>query len=120
MEEKISSNYLGYSTNKEMWGNLTQMYSDLGNQSQIYEMQLKLGELKQENETVTKYFCGLKRLWQDLDMFWEYKWKDPTDGAHYQKEIDSTRVFHFLAGLNVEFDDVRCPDHKQAASSTPK
>ena len=33
MEEDISSNYLGYSTAKEMWDNLTQMYSDLGNQS---------------------------------------------------------------------------------------
>ncbi|KAK0578433.1 hypothetical protein LWI29_010314 [Acer saccharum] len=40
-------------------------------------------------------------------MFREYKWKDLADGVHYQKEVDSTRVFHFLAGLNVEFDDVK-------------
>ena len=31
MEEEISSNYLYYSTAKELWDSLTQMYSDLGN-----------------------------------------------------------------------------------------
>ena len=40
-------------------------------------------------------------------MFNEYKWKDPEDGAHYQKLLDNNRVFLFLAGLNVEFDEVR-------------
>ena len=38
MEEDISANYLGYSIAKDMWDNLNQMYSDLGNQSQIYEL----------------------------------------------------------------------------------
>ncbi|TXG48854.1 hypothetical protein EZV62_024729 [Acer yangbiense] len=107
MEEDISLNYLGYSNAKDMWDNLNQMYSDLGNQSQVYELQLKLGEIKQGTNTVTKYFATLKRLWQDLDMFNEYKWKDPEDGAHYQKLLDNNRVFRFLAGLNVEFDEVR-------------
>ncbi|KAK0581156.1 hypothetical protein LWI29_010693 [Acer saccharum] len=118
MEEDISSNYLGYSTAKEMWDSLTEMYSDLGNQSQIYELQLKLGELKQGSDTATKYFAGLKRLWQDLDMYSEYTWKDPVDGAHYQKVVDNNRVFRFLAGLNVEFDDViGASDHMTSISS---
>ncbi|KAI9177820.1 hypothetical protein LWI28_019702 [Acer negundo] len=30
MEEDINANYLGYSNAKDMWGNLNQMYSDLG------------------------------------------------------------------------------------------
>lgn len=107
MEEDISATYLGYSTAKELWDNLTEMYSDLGNQSQIYELQLKLGELKQGNETVTKYFSAMKRLWQELDIFKDYTWKDPSDAAHYQKEVDNSRVYSFLAGLNVEFDEVR-------------
>ena len=77
--EEISANW--YTTAKEMWENLKQMYSDLGNQSQIYEIQLKIGEAKQDTDTVTKYFAGLKRLWQDLDMFYEHEWKDPVDGT---------------------------------------
>ena len=36
MEEDISSNYMCYHTAKELWENIHQMYSDLGNQSQVY------------------------------------------------------------------------------------
>ena len=42
MDEDISSNYLCYSMAKELWDNVNQMYSDLGNQSQVYELTLKL------------------------------------------------------------------------------
>ena len=63
MEEDISSNYMCYPTAKELWDNVTQMYSDLGNQSQIYELTIKLGEIRQGEDSVTKYFNSLKRLW---------------------------------------------------------
>lgn len=36
------------------------MYSDLGNQSQVYELELKLGETQQGENTITKYFNTLK------------------------------------------------------------
>ncbi len=36
------------------------MYSDLGNQSQIFELTLKLGEMRQGEDSVTKYFNSLK------------------------------------------------------------
>ena len=42
----ISSNYMCYPTAKELWDNINQMYFDSGNQSQIYELQLKLGEIR--------------------------------------------------------------------------
>ena len=107
MEEHISSNYLCYSTARELWKNINQMYSDLGNQSQVYEITLKLEEVKQGGDLVTKYFNTLKRLWQDLDMFDTLVWKCVGDGALYKKKIEDGRVFKFLIGLNVEFDEVR-------------
>ena len=63
MEEEISSNYMCYPTSKALWDNIIQMYSDLGNQSQIYELQLKLGDICQGENSVTKYFNVLKGLW---------------------------------------------------------
>ncbi|KAK0570562.1 hypothetical protein LWI29_003228 [Acer saccharum] len=107
IEEDINVNYLGYSNAKDMWDNLNLMYSNLGNKSQVYELQLKLGEIKQGTDTVTKYFATLKQLWQDIDMFNDYKWKDLENGAHYQNLFDNNRVFRFLTGLNVEFGEVR-------------
>ena len=35
MKEYISSNYMCYTTAQELWDNVSQMYSDLGNQSQL-------------------------------------------------------------------------------------
>ena len=46
MEEDISSNYMFYPTAQELWENVNQMYSDLGNQSQIFQLILKLGEMR--------------------------------------------------------------------------
>lgn len=79
MEEDISSNFMCYHTAKELWDNINQMYSNLGNQSQVYELTLKLEEIRQGEDTVTKYFNSLKRLWQDLDLFNDYEWKSSED-----------------------------------------
>jgi hypothetical protein len=48
MEEEINNNYLCYSTAKELWESLKEMYSDLENKSQIYELTLKVREIQQE------------------------------------------------------------------------
>lgn len=103
MEEDISSNYMCYPTAQELWENVNQMYSDLGNQSQIFELILKLGEMRQGEHNVTKYFNSLKRIWQDLDLFNTYEWKSPEDAQHHKKTVEDGRIFKFLAGLNVEF-----------------
>ncbi|XP_042401270.1 uncharacterized protein LOC121991323 [Zingiber officinale] len=107
MEEEIDTNYMCFPTAYELWENINQMYSDLENQSQIFELTLKLGELRQGEEPVTKYFNSLKRIWQDLDLFYAYEWKNVEDGQYHKKTMEDSRIFKFLAGLNVEFDGVR-------------
>lgn len=61
------------------------MYSDLGYQSQIYELTLKLGEIRQGEDIVTKYYNSLKRIGQDLDLFNDYEWNSTEDCNHYKK-----------------------------------
>ena len=107
MDEDISSNYMCYSTAKELWDNVNQMYSDLGNQSQVYELTLKLGEIRQEEDLVTKYFNSLKHLWLYLDLFNDYEWKSIEDATHNKRIIEAHHIYKFLAGLNVEFDEVQ-------------
>ncbi|KAI5448576.1 hypothetical protein KIW84_015834 [Lathyrus oleraceus] len=48
MDEEICANYLCKDTAKELWEGVSQMYYDLENQSQIYELTLKLGEIRQD------------------------------------------------------------------------
>lgn len=68
MEEEINSNYMCYHTVKELWDNINIMYSDLDNQSQVFELTLQFREIHQDEETVTKYFNYLKSLWRDLGL----------------------------------------------------
>lgn len=68
IDKDISSNYMCYPMAKELWDNINHMYSNMGNQSQIFELTLKLGEMRQGKNSV-KYFNSLKRLWQDRDLF---------------------------------------------------
>ena len=107
MDEDIASNYMNYRTAKELWDNIHQMYSDLKNQSQVYELQLQLGELHQRDDNVTRYFHMLKRLWQDLDLFNTDEWKSPEYYNHHRKMVENDRIFKFHVGLKVEFDEVR-------------
>lgn len=67
---------------------------------------IKLGELRQGGDNVTKYFNSLKRLWQDLNMFNDYEWKSTTNYNHNKKIVEDYRIYKFLAGLNVDFDVV--------------
>lgn len=107
MDEDITSNYMCCPIANELWDNIHQMNSDLGNQSQVYELQLQLGEIRQGGDNVIKYFNTLKRLWQDLDIFNDYKGKSTEDCNHHKKMVENDRTYKFLAGLNVEFDEVR-------------
>src|ERR1044072_5805598 len=107
MVEDISSNYMCYSTAKELWDSVMEMYSDLGNKSQIYELTLQAREIRQGGNNVTKYCHSLERVWQDLDLFNTYKWNSVEDAKHNQQTVEEGRIFQFLAGLNEELDEDR-------------
>ena len=106
MEEEISLNYICYPTAKAFWDNIIQMHSDLGNESQIYELQLKLGDICHGENSFTKYFNVLGGLWQDLDLFNDYEWRNTDDCNYFKKMEEGSRIFKFLVGLNVEFDEI--------------
>ena len=85
MDEDINSNYMCYPNAKELWDNINQMYSDMENQSQVYELTLKLSEIRQGEDNITKYFNSLKRLWHDLGLFSTYDGKSTEDCNHNKK-----------------------------------
>ena len=37
----------------------------------------------------------------------DYEWKCSEDGNHYIKVVECSRIFKFLASLNLDFDEVR-------------
>lgn len=60
MNKEISANYMCYCTVKELWDSRIEMYYDLSDYSQMYDLQQKIGEVWQQEDSATKYFNTLK------------------------------------------------------------
>lgn len=42
-----------------------------------------------------------------MDLFNDYEWKSIEDATHNKRIIEAHHIYKFLAGLNVEFDEVQ-------------
>ncbi|EOY31231.1 Uncharacterized protein TCM_038193 [Theobroma cacao] len=107
MEPKIGRTYLFYKIAKEIWDMAHEMYLDLENSAQCFEVRSALRSTKQGNLSVTEYFNTLTKLWQEMDMFYETNWHCPKDSLKYKQMLEKERVFDFLHGLSKELDEVR-------------
>lgn len=107
MEPRIGRTSLYYKTAKEIWDMAQEIYSDLGNTAQVFELKSALKERKQGDLSVTQYFNDLTNPWQELDLFQEVKWNCAEDGQKYKQMMEKEGAFDFLHGLNKELDKVR-------------
>ena len=73
----------------------------------MFSLRTQDRELRQEGTSVTQYFNYLKKLWQELNLFNNQPWHDPTDAKICKKTLAKERIYDFLAGLNPFLDDVR-------------
>ena len=56
-----------------------------------------------------EYYNIMKGLWLELDYYKNFKMRYSKDAALLQLFVERERIFDFLAGLNVEFDQVCVP-----------
>ena len=92
---------------KELWDIVSETYLELCNFFLVYEIKTKIHENRQGNQNVTKCYNILKRLWQELDLFYEFEWACATNSPRFKKAIEKDHVFEFLAELNTDSDEVR-------------
>ena len=107
MEPEISQGYILYNTTKDIWDAANLMYSNLGNDSKLYELSEKARTIQQGDLLVMAYFNSLNILYQEIDLYQDIVWKNLEDHATYLKLIEKERVFKFLSGLRYEFDQER-------------
>jgi hypothetical protein len=67
MEPTIEKPYLFLPTAKDVWEAVRDLYLDLENSSQIFELKTRLWKSKQNDRDVTTYYNELVTLWQELD-----------------------------------------------------
>ena len=107
MTPEISDMCMFLTTAKDVWETVRQTYSKKGDSAQVYEIKVQTGLAVQGNKTVMVYANTLKNLWQELDHYRCFETKCPEDATILKNFIEQDRVFDFLVGLNVEFDQVR-------------
>lgn len=107
MEPSIGRTYLFYKTEKEIWEAVQEIYSDLENTFQCFEIRSKIHNTRQGSLTVTEYYNSLMELWQEMDLLYEMGWSCTTDAEKYKKMLKKERTFDFLQGLNPDLDKVR-------------
>ena len=107
MEPKISQPYLFYKIAREVWEAIQEIYSDLENIAQYFEIRAAIRNTKQGNLGVTEYYNNLVELWQEMDLFYDPSWKCANDSQKYRKMLEKERIFYFLQGLNPDLDEVR-------------
>ncbi|XP_043704538.1 uncharacterized protein LOC122654487 [Telopea speciosissima] len=73
----------------------------------VYELWKKLHETKQKELILSHYYFELRSLWQELDLYDTFQASTPEDVIKFKKREDKFRVYDFLAGLNVEYDQLR-------------
>jgi len=107
MEPKVGRTYLFYKTTSEIWNAVREIYSDLENTAQSFQVRSSIRSTKQGTNTVTEYYNTLVELWQEMDLFHEITWESSADGRKYDKIVEKERIFDFLYGLNSDLDEVR-------------
>jgi hypothetical protein len=73
----------------------------------IYEIKTKLSMTKQGNMMVIEYYNTIKSFWLELDYYQDFKMQCSDDAMILKNYVERERIFEFLAGLNIEFDQMR-------------
>lgn len=107
MAPEVSNTFMLYPTVAAIWKASREMFSQNDNISELYELEIQLKDIKQGDQTVSKYFSSLSRIWQQIDSLELYKWECSADDVIYMKIKETKRLFGFLYGLHKDLDAVR-------------
>ena len=107
MTSEISDTVMFLTTAKDIWETIQQTYSKAWDAAQVYEVKVKTTITKQGSKTVIEYTNLLQNLWHELDHYQCIETKNYEAAMIIKNFIEKDKVYDFLAGLNVEFDQVR-------------
>ncbi|KAJ9552519.1 hypothetical protein OSB04_016564 [Centaurea solstitialis] len=107
MHPEVSGTCMFLTSAKEVWETVKQTYSKVKDAALVFEIKTKINSTKQGTTSVTEYYNTLNSLWLELDYYHSIQMKNSEDVASLIKFIEGERIYEFLAGLNMEFDQVQ-------------
>ena len=63
MKLAIGKTYMFLSTENDVWDAIRETYSNVENASQIFELKMRLWQMKQGDREVTEYYTEILGLW---------------------------------------------------------
>ncbi|KAF6153020.1 hypothetical protein GIB67_021625 [Kingdonia uniflora] len=118
IQSTISAGYLFTNNAHLIWESLRKVYSQLENNTRIFQLSNEIGNFKQGTKTLGVYYARLRSSWEELshyDIFIEWPASapiekvptPPTVAEIYAKIVQKTVVLQLLAGLNPDFEYAR-------------
>ncbi|KAL3642661.1 hypothetical protein CASFOL_013476 [Castilleja foliolosa] len=107
METKLVSNFARYGTARDLWAALATTFFDGEDMVRIYELERKIGRLRQEGMPIEDYFGELQSAWMDIDFRQPNPMECPKDIQRYSDITEKRRVLQFLMGLEDRLDPIR-------------
>lgn len=107
MQPEISGNCMFFTTTKDIWDTVKQTYSEVKDAALVFEIKTKIHSTKQDTMSVTEYYNIMNGLWLELDYYQNLKMKCGDAAAMMMKFVEGERLYEFLTGLNMEFDQGR-------------
>ena len=107
MVPKINSTCIFFTMVKEIQDAVNETYSKVHDVTQIFEIKMRISYTRQGDRFVTEYANILKSLCQKLDDYQCLKMMCNEDATLLKRFVEKERIFEFLVGLNVEYDQKR-------------
>ena len=107
MDPATGKMYLFLPTVRDVWEAVQEIYSDVENSTQNFELKRKSWKSKQSKQEQTKYYNTMKGSGKNWIYVMKKEWGCTTDGVRHMKRVENDRVFVFLAGLNKILDEIR-------------
>ena len=94
------------STTREIWETIQQTYSKVKDALVIFDVKTKINATKQGQLPIIEYYNLIRGLWLELDQYQAIKMICKEDTATLNRILERDQIMEFLAGLNLEFDQV--------------
>ncbi|KAJ0099302.1 hypothetical protein Patl1_20673 [Pistacia atlantica] len=98
--------FLYASTAEELWNELKEHYGE-SNGPLIYQIQREIASVSQGNETISKYYTRLKKLWDELNCILPVPDCSYGSGKKMNDINSLNRLMQFFMGLNDSYDQLR-------------
>ncbi|KAL2238289.1 UNVERIFIED_CONTAM: hypothetical protein Sindi_1020600 [Sesamum indicum] len=106
ISKNIVEAFLYTTSARDLWLELESRFGE-SNGPLLYQIQIEIGPISQNNNSVAIYYTNLKRLWDELAALDPIPSCSCGAGKKIAEKIVSTQLIQFLVGLSDAYDHVR-------------